>query len=74
MGIQSGRGDAEISTSRQGEGVQPPPPSPSISPPHSHGHLLVILISMIGNIVRINDIVIESIYTMFSIFDLVMSE
>jgi hypothetical protein len=72
---RSGRGDIEITTPRQGEGFQPPPPpSPSISPPHSHSHLLVILISTIGNTVRIFDITIESIYTMFSIFDLVMSE
>jgi hypothetical protein len=46
----------------------PPSPSPSHPPPHSHSHLLVISISMIGNIVRIFDIVIEFIYTIFSIF------
>jgi hypothetical protein len=67
MERRSGKGDTEITTSHQGEGVQPPPPppSPSISPPHSHSHLLVISISVIGNIVRIFDIVIESIYTIF---------
>jgi hypothetical protein len=70
----SGRGDTKITTSHQGEGVQPPPPSPSISLSHIHSHLLVISISIIGNIVRILDIIIESIYIMFSIFDLVMSE
>jgi hypothetical protein len=68
------KGDIDITTSHSGRGVLPPSPSPSISPPHSHFHLLVISISMIGNIVRIFDIVIEFIYTMFSIFDLIMSE
>jgi hypothetical protein len=66
--------EIQITTSHQREGVQPPPPSPSISPSHSHSHLLVISISAIGNIVRIFDIVIESIYTMLSIFDPIMSE
>jgi hypothetical protein len=35
---RSDREDTEITTPRQGEGVQPPSPSPSISPPHSHSH------------------------------------
>jgi hypothetical protein len=70
----SDRGDTEIATSHQGEGVKLAPPSPSISLPHSHIHLLVISIFVISNIVRIFDIVIEPIYIIFYIFDLVMSD
>jgi hypothetical protein len=55
-------------------GVMLPSPSSSITPPHSQIHLLVILVFVIGNIVRMFDIVIEFICTMLSIFDLIMSE